>query len=293
MRARIAIVSLTAGAALLAAAGTASATPQPSVHAVTHVTDRPDGGNGGTWADDSMTRAVTITLTGGSPGAYTFTATLKDKGSFTAIKGAKTPNQGGSYAGDTIKSAVTGRMAGYADFSFTASALPSTAPNAGVPAAENDHGATPADSTSTWYELAFPAGTHFGGAGIGAWSWTYKATVVTVTSQLVCLAPHFCWPVPVVHVSHQQWVDAWNNGDGNLPADGNIPADRFRVRKASRPPSRRTAAAGQSRGTGEPSGGRLRVMSVPSVRPLVRAGPGAPLRVDQPAYVARRRHDRR
>jgi hypothetical protein len=214
-----------AAAALAVTAGTASATPQPSVHAVTHITDRPDGGNGSPdpyWADDTMTRSITITLTGGAPGAYTFTAKLKDKGTFTTIKGKQTPNQSGPYAGETVKSKVTGKMTGYVDYSFTASALPSSAPNAGIPVTENDHGNVPSDSTTTWYELAFPSGTHFGGTGEGAWSWTYKATVTTVTSQQVCLAPHFCWPVPVVHVSHQQWVDAYNNGDGDLPADGNV-----------------------------------------------------------------------
>jgi hypothetical protein len=223
MRARIAIVSLAAGAALLASAGAASAAPhQPTVHASTTVKDRPDGGNGGTWAGDSMTRGITITLTGGTPGAYTYTAELTDKGAFTTIKGALTPNQGGSYAGDTIKSKVTGRLRGYAEFSFTASSLPSAGPNAGVPASENDHGNPPVNSTSAWYKLAFPSGTTFGGAGIGNWSWTYKATVTTTTSRQVCLFRGFCFPLPVVQVSHQQWIDAWNNGDGNLVPDGNV-----------------------------------------------------------------------
>jgi hypothetical protein len=204
-------------------AAAASASPHPpAVRAVTHVKDRPDGGNGGTWADDTMTRSVTITLTGGTPGAYTYTATLADKGSFTTIKGAKTPNQGGSYAGDTIESKVTGTMRGYADFSFTASSLPSGALNAGVPLTENDHGNAPADSTSAWYELAFPSGTTFGAAGIGAWSWTYKAVVVTVTSQQVCLPPGLCWGIPVIRVSSQRWTDASSNGNGNLAGDGNI-----------------------------------------------------------------------
>jgi hypothetical protein len=224
MRKTLTVLAATAAAGI-ALAGTASASPQPSVHAVTHITDRPDGGNGSPdpyWADDSMARSITITLTGGTPGAYTFTAKLKDKGTFTTIKGKETPNQSGSYAGETIKSKVTGKMTGYADFSFTASALPSSAPNAGVPALENDHGGTGGPGTPTWYEQAFPAGTTFGGAGLGAWSWTYKVTVTTVTSQQVCLAPHFCWPVPVVHVSHQQWVDALNNNYGDDVADGNI-----------------------------------------------------------------------
>lgn len=205
-------VAAAAVAALAATAGTAGAAPHlllPSVRATTQVTDRPDGGNGGTWADDTFTRTITITRTGGGPGAYTYTAKLTDtRGTFVTIKGALTPNQGGTCAGDVIKSRVEGNLNGSADFTFTASRLPDAGLNAGVPAAENDHGNTPADSTSTWYELAFPAGTTFGGAGIGHWSWTYKAVVFTFTRFL--------------GASLQQWTDAWNNGDGDLPADGNI-----------------------------------------------------------------------
>lgn len=214
--------ALLAAAALAVTAGAASAAPPPPVHATTTIKNRPDGGNGGTWAYDNTTRTITITQTGGTPGAYTFTAELTDKGTFTTVKGAETPNQGGSYAGDTIKSKVTGRLRGYADFSFTASTLPSSGANAGVPARENDHGTAAANSTSTWYELAFPAGTTFGGAGIGDWSWTYKATVKTVTSRQVCLTRGWCWSIPAVHVSHQQWIDSSSNGDGNEPGDGNI-----------------------------------------------------------------------
>lgn len=222
------IAAILASAALLAGAGAASASvhpvQQPQVRAVTFVTDRPDGGNGSPdpyWADDTMTRTITITQTGGMPGAYTFTAALKDAGAFTTVKGEQAPNQGPGYAGDVIKSKVTGPMDGYADFSFTASNLPDAAFNAGIPLTENDHGAVPADSTSTWFELAFPAGTTFTG-GIGDWSWTYKATVVTVTSQTVCLSRHFCWTVPVVHLQRQQWTDGWDNNYGDSAGDGQI-----------------------------------------------------------------------
>ena len=127
MRVKSITVAGIAAAAVLASAGAASATPvtpQPPVHAQTILKDRPDGGNGTPdpyWADDSMTRTLTITLTGGTPGAYTFTAELKDAGTFTTIKGKQTPNQWGPYAGQVIKSKVTGKMRGFADFTFTAS----------------------------------------------------------------------------------------------------------------------------------------------------------------------------
>jgi hypothetical protein len=42
------------------------------------------------------------------------------------------------------------------------------------------------------------------------------------TSEKVCLAPGFCWTIPVVHAVRQQWIDAADNGDGNLVPDGQI-----------------------------------------------------------------------
>ena len=211
---RMAVTAVLASAGLIAGAGAASASASPralplpglpvAALAVTFVADRPDDGNGSPdpyWADDTFLRTLTITRTGGTPGHWKFTATLTDEGNFTTIKGAQAPDQGAPYTGDVIKAAVTGSMWGYADFSFTASTLPDTAPNAGVALYENDQGNVPADSTSAWYKLAFPAGTTFGGAGIGAWSWTYYAIT---------------WP------ALQQWTDAWDNGYGDVAADGNI-----------------------------------------------------------------------
>ena len=250
-----AVAVIAAAAALVASAGAASAHTRPhpvptvtsppttppttapaplvTAHALTHLADRPDGGNGtpSTWADDTFSRVLTITQTGGTAGAYTFTAKLADEGTFTTIKGAPTPNQGPGYAGDVIKSKVTGPMEGYADFTFTASKLPSTSPNAGVPVSEDDHGVAPAGahSTSSWYELAFPAGTTFPSGGIGDWSWTYNATVETVTYKVVYIEVrahrHYFLVrelLPVVHVTHQKWIDALSNGYGDLAGDGNI-----------------------------------------------------------------------
>ena len=53
-------------------------------------------------------------------------------------------------------------------------------------------------STSTWYEMAFPGGTTFGGNGIGAWGWTYR------------------------DIHGQRWADTSANGDGQQSGDGNI-----------------------------------------------------------------------
>ena len=89
-------------------------------------------------------------------------------------------------------------MQGSADFTFTASTLPSSSL---VPRTENDHGLVPADSTSLWYELAFPAGTTFGGTGIGNWGWTYFAFTPS--------GPQF-------------WADTSSNSDGDVAGDGQI-----------------------------------------------------------------------
>ena len=94
MRAKTIAAALLAAGAIVATAGAANASPHPVTQAQTHITDRPDGGNGGDWADDTMTRSIAITRTGGMAGAYTYTAKLTDTGSFTTIKGALTPNQG-------------------------------------------------------------------------------------------------------------------------------------------------------------------------------------------------------
>jgi hypothetical protein len=225
MRTTIGITAALAAGTLLATAGAASAAPaahQPAWHASTKVTDRPDGGNGGDWADDSMTRTLVITRTGGSAGAYTYTAKLTDTGSFTTIKGTLTPNQGAPYTGDVIKSKVTGTMTGYDTFTFTASSLPSGGPNAGVPAKENDHGNAPADSTSTWYELAFPSTTTFSSATESPWSWTYKVAVTGPVTLKVCVSAHLCWSTTVNRTVHEQWIDAWDNNYGDNATDGNI-----------------------------------------------------------------------
>ena len=203
LKTRLALIASAAAVALLASAGAASAMPTPisgpaPVHAQTLVLDRPDDGNGSPdpyWADDTFARSITITLTGGRPGDWAFTASLTDIGTFTTIKGRQAPNQGPGYAGDVIKSRVTGFMTGWADFTFTASNLPD---GALVPALEDDHGHVPADDTSTWFELAFPVHTTFGGAGIGNWAWGYSTT------------------------AHQQWIDEWDNGYGDLAGDGQI-----------------------------------------------------------------------
>jgi hypothetical protein len=219
MKLRTTVLAGAAALALTAAgAGAAIAAPdahspvkqygQPAMTAVTSLTGRPDSGNGGTWATDTLTRTLTLTLAGtegtGPSEVWEYDATVSDTGSFLTIAGALTPNQSGIYAGLTIGAEADGAMEGGADYSFTASAPASAAANLGVPASES--GAPSGDqTTSLWYEQAFPAGTTFGGAGIGDWSWTYSVSADVHLDGL-----------------YRVWTDSSANGYGDEPGDGNI-----------------------------------------------------------------------
>lgn len=203
---RLASIAAVTGIAVTAAllsggAARASVTPFLPGTATTTLTDRPDNGGGGTWATDDLTRTLVIRQTG--PGTYV--ALVTDQGQFRTIIQALTPNQGVPDAGLKIRTVVTGNVTGWAEYSFTASEQPGLSL---VPAMEYGPGGGP---TSLWYQLAFPAGTVFGGAGIGHWNWTY------VTGCQVRLGHR------VISLGRTEaWVDAWDNGDGQLPADGNI-----------------------------------------------------------------------
>jgi hypothetical protein len=208
----IAGLVLAAGLVGTALSGSLAEAATPVI-AVTHVTDRPDSGNGaGTdWADDTFDRSLTLTVdtTAGacgtmpSPDDTCYLGTVADLGTFTTIPGRGAPNQNSPATGSdaTITSAVTGKMSGTASYSFYASASPSAAL---VPATVNDEGTAPSGvtlgtdaDTSDWYKLAFPAGTTFGGLGIGANSWSYSTAC-------------------------ESWTDSSTNNYGNNTNDGNI-----------------------------------------------------------------------
>jgi hypothetical protein len=148
--------------------------------ATTSITNHPDGGGSGQpWAIDTFTRTLTIKETGhtgsGSSRVYNYTATVSDTGTFKTISGALTPNQGTPYTGKTIKGVVQGTMTGGASYSFTATSLPTRGRNLGVPTHEsgNPTSGSP-QSTSFWFEQAFPATSITFHGGIGTYSWTYR-----------------------------------------------------------------------------------------------------------------------
>jgi hypothetical protein len=201
-----AIAALTIAPAALLAAPAASASPHATTatyKATTTLTNRPDGGNGGTWALDKITRTLTITVTG-TPGSYHDTATVQDTGTFdlSSFGGALTPNQ--STPGTRITArpqALYTSISGKASYSFTSDSLPSSAANLGVPKAQDGSGYP----TSDWYAQAFGPSAVVSHGGITTWEWDY-AGGFNVRGAL----------------RFEQWADAWNNGFGNLPADGDI-----------------------------------------------------------------------
>lgn len=206
-----------AGTAAMASASTAAPHAPLTVHARTLLASHPDSGGNGNWANDSMTRDLTITKTGGHPGDYSYKATVQDAGTFRTDRGAYTPNQGAPYTGDKIRGQVSGRLAGAASYSFTASNLPSSGRNAGVPGVVR--GAVSGDrTTSLWYEQAFPSGTGFGGTGIGNWSWKYAGPVCK--SYKTVIRNHHKVKVPVY--TQQHWTDSLTGNAGQLKQDGNI-----------------------------------------------------------------------
>jgi hypothetical protein len=178
--------------------------------ATTTLTNRPDsGGAGNIWAVDGpnsranptgkMTRTLVITQVSHTGPLWVWTANICDGGTFAAQVGELAPNQGPGHAGEIITHAVTGTINGGAAYSFTTDQPLNTSPNLGVATSE-DGAPLPGsgETTSLWFEQAFPAGTTFTG-GITTWSWTYVGGV---------LGP--------------QWRDGSDNGDGQVPAAGQI-----------------------------------------------------------------------
>ena len=202
--------ALAASALAVALAGAtpalASAKPavahHPKVSADTLMTNRPDSGGNGDWANDEFTRKVTIdqqTPTAASNCGLTATqcfliegAKLTDTdGTFTTISNAFTPNQFGTDAGLHITNVVSGKMSGNGEFpAFYATELP----DAHKVPATNDGDANP---STTWPELAFPAGTQFTGLSEDTFSYSY-------------------------HHGTQHWLDADTNNGGQSATAGNI-----------------------------------------------------------------------
>lgn len=171
------------------------------------LSNRPDSGGNGNWANDATTRAALVLYMGDATGAHTYEGSVSDTGSFHALAGAFTPNQGGTDAGLKLGDSLGGAIAGSTGYSFTSSAFVTTGPGASY------SGSNP--STGAWYKLFFAASTTFGtantdgsaldNAGPVQWAWSYTS------------AKDNCGAV-------EHWSDASYNGGGQTTAAGNITA---------------------------------------------------------------------
>jgi hypothetical protein len=201
--------ALAATAAPLAIAGTiwgstAAVMAAPTtVTAVTHVVNRPDGGNGGNWAYDNLKRTLTVTVAATQKPADTlagltdYTATVTDEGGFSTIGGAPTPNQfvpGTQILHNGVKGSINGGI------SYTVTAPSGDTLTGTVPVYENDNFSTTGagfTSTGNWPKLAFASQTGVTVAEGNDWSWKYATAC-------------------------ESWTDSAVNGDGNTANDGNI-----------------------------------------------------------------------
>lgn len=196
--AAVPVLALGAG---LAAGSPAHAAPA-RVTAVTHVSNRPDNGHGtpAVWAYDSFARTLTVAVAVHQNPADTvnhltdYTATITDKGGFTTVGGAGTPNQSIVPGAKIAHNGVKGTLNGTYSLAVVAPAADTL--TGIVPALENDNFAAPTVSTTDWPSLAFASKTGVVVTG-GAYEWDYATAC-------------------------EKWTDSSANGDGNQVSDGNI-----------------------------------------------------------------------
>jgi hypothetical protein len=161
-------VAASAGFATAANASTAAKSSHPSAAAVSTLTNRPDSGDNGTWANDHMTRKATVTLVGnaassacgGTSPCYHWHGLVSDKGSFTTISGATAPGAGDLNGGSapTMAASLTGPMKGAYNYDFYSSSRAVSA--SGV--VKTESGAPSGDKTTClWVEQFFGSSAKF------------------------------------------------------------------------------------------------------------------------------------
>jgi hypothetical protein len=235
-RAAVALLSLaTAGtlalglAASAASAATHAAVKSYTSTAVTRVSDRPDSGVHGNWADDGFTRTASVTLlsevalsycggTTGTGDCYHWSGQITDNGTFTTLAGATSPGNGDLNGGSapTMGEAVTGTMSGTYSYDFYSSWK--SAAKALVATTENDQGSTPGGrfTTDAWPEQFFGTGAQFFVSNTassslgttGRWAYTAPLGSDPACPRLSSSWVDSSWPV----------ANPW----GAAPAQGNI-----------------------------------------------------------------------
>lgn len=219
----------------LAATAAQATTPPATITAKTVISQRPDGGDHGNWAQDNFTRTATVHRGGAvalanCPGSttghcYAWTFKISDAGHFTTepAGGPAAYNGESPRTGAVLDTQVTGTMTGGTStgaFFTDQQAAPCTVSGTKcvssiVPTAENDQDMLPSGehTTTNWVEQFFPTGSVFnstanpGGPDLGDWSWTYTATFGSNTQ---CVNDAY------------RWVDSLANSGGSLNTDGDI-----------------------------------------------------------------------
>jgi hypothetical protein len=145
-----------------------------TVTADTMVTARPDTAtDGSVWANDSMTRTVTITRQhateaskcgAGAVKCWYYTGTISDNGTFTTVTGAHGPN-----STTPINGTVNGTVVGVYEIELNAD---SDAPNP-MNVDSTVTGASP--TTGNWARMFFEAGTKFSATNGTDYTWVYNA----------------------------------------------------------------------------------------------------------------------
>lgn len=163
------------------AAASAAPTPAPAPHgftATTHLINRDDGGDAGTWAQDNLWRTVKfVPVQDNIPGQWEYKVTLTDKGTFKTDTNVLAPNQHTPFVGvKTGHHPISGTVYGGGSYTVVSDSPLSNHPNLGVPFVE--YGTPVAGSNETtgnWPVLAFPSSAHVTNSGINPWGWTYNA----------------------------------------------------------------------------------------------------------------------
>lgn len=209
-----AAAALTAGHPAQASTGvTGPCAPAIGSHsASTTLTNRPDlGGANNPWATDGkvtpatptakLTRTLLITLVSHTGGTWTWDGTVCDGGTFATNPGQLAPNQGPGHTGETESSpSQAGTVNGLVTYQFSTDQPLNTGPNLGVLTSEDGAPAPGSDeTTSLWYQQAFPVLTDFTGPGLVTFDYDYATGLFTV----------------------KKWHDATGT-NGQSPVDGQI-----------------------------------------------------------------------
>jgi hypothetical protein len=199
----IAFAAVATGAVVAGVAGPAAAT-QPTTTpcdngpktVVTHLTNRPDSGHHGDWALITMDRTVTITQVAAqqmsiASDGWSYHATVTDEGTFVTKGGPDlSPNKGTNLVVDT-----KGKVAGSFSVDFTAPKC--------------FHG----------YQGNFAGKTYADNAPAGTSEWVAKVWGGERFKITTNLDANYKWTYTTCS---EQWLDAYNNNDGQANGAGDI-----------------------------------------------------------------------